>query len=110
QAAASGDRSSIEALLADDVRMVSDGGGKVPSFQRVLEGSHRIANLYWVTGRRLAGRVDWRIARINGETGLVRYVDGQPESAQAFVTDGQRIVAIYSIRNPDKLAGIPPLH
>lgn len=110
QAAASGDRSSIEALLADDVRMVSDGGGKVPSFQRVLEGSHRIANLYWVTGRRLAGRIDWRIARINGETGLVRYVDGQPESAQAFVTDGQRIVAIYSIRNPDKLAGIPPLH
>jgi RNA polymerase sigma-70 factor (ECF subfamily) len=109
QAASSGDRSAIRALLADEVRLVSDGGGKVPSFQRVLEGGHRIANLYWVTGRRLAGRCAWRLVLINGETGLVRYVDGQPESALAFVTDGARIVAIYSIRNPDKLAAIAPL-
>jgi RNA polymerase sigma-70 factor (ECF subfamily) len=57
----------------------------------------------------LAGRSAWRLVRINGETGLVRYVDGQPESALAFVTDGARIVAIYSIRNPDKLAAIAPL-
>jgi RNA polymerase sigma-70 factor (ECF subfamily) len=33
-------------------------------------------------------------------------VDGQIESAQAFVTDGERIVAIYAVRNPDKLVGI----
>ena len=109
KAASSGDRTAIKALLADDVSLVSDGGGKVPSFGRVLAGGHRIANLYWVTERRLAGRIAWRLARINGETGLVRYVDGQPESAQAFVTDGAHIVAIYSIRNPDKLASIAPL-
>ncbi len=110
RAASSGDRSAIKALLADDVSLVSDGGGKVPSFGRVLAGGHRIANLYWVTQRRLSGRIAWRLAHINGETGLVRYVDGHPESAQAFVTDGTRIVAIYSIRNPDKLASIAPLH
>ena len=109
QAAASGDRSAIEALLAEDVSLVSDGGGKVPSFARVLTGGRRIANLYWVTQRRLAGRIDWRLVRINGETGLVRYVDREPESALAFVTNGSRIVAIYSIRNPDKLASIAPL-
>ena len=110
QAAESGDRSAIQALLADDVRLVSDSGGKVPSIRHMLVGGHRIANLYWVTQRRLAGRVAWRLVRLNGETGLVRYVDGQPESAQAFVTDGTRIAAIYSIRNPDKLASIAPLH
>jgi RNA polymerase sigma-70 factor (ECF subfamily) len=46
------------------------------------------------------------MATINGEPGLLRYIDGQLESAQAFVTDGERIVAIYAVRNPDKLARI----
>jgi RNA polymerase sigma-70 factor (ECF subfamily) len=36
-------------------------------------------------------------------------VDGQLESAQAIVTDGERIVAIYAVRNPDKLVGLPAL-
>jgi RNA polymerase sigma-70 factor (ECF subfamily) len=76
----------------------------------VLRGGDRIANLYWATSRRLAGKVTYRMARINGEAGLLRYVHGELESAQAFVTDGDRIVAIYTVRNPEKLAGIPSLH
>jgi len=48
----------------------------------------------------------YRIATINGEPGLLRYVDGQLESANAVVTDGERIVAIFGVRNPDKLAKI----
>jgi RNA polymerase sigma-70 factor (ECF subfamily) len=36
-------------------------------------------------------------------------VDGALESAQAFATDGERIVGIYVVRNPDKLARIAPL-
>ena len=43
------------------------------------------------------------MALINGEPGRLRYVYGRIESAQAFVTDGERIVAIYAVRNPDKL-------
>lgn len=110
QASASGERSAIQALLADDVELVGDGGGKVPSFFKVLRGALRIANLYWVVGRRHAGRIEYRLAQINGEPGLLRFIDGQIESAQAFVTDGARIVAIYAVRNPDKLAHIPARH
>ncbi len=106
-AAQGGDRAALQALLADDVQLVSDGGGKVPSFGKVLRGTLRIANLYAVLKRRHA--VAYRLASINGEPGLVRYLDGRLESAQAFVTDGARIVAIYTVRNPDKLGGIPPL-
>jgi len=109
QAARSGERAAMKALLADDVQIVGDGGGKVPSIFKVLHGADRIANLYWALARRLKDQVDYRIAQINGEAGLLRYVDGRLESAQAFVTDGERIVAIYAVRNPDKLAGIPPL-
>lgn len=106
-AARSGQREAIKALLADNVQIVGDGGGKVPSFMKILRGAHRIANLYWALWKKHPDRVVYRTAQINGEAGLLRYVDGRLESAQAFVTDGERIVAIYAVRNPDKLAGIP---
>jgi len=106
-AARSGEREAIQALLADNVQIVGDGGGKVPSFMKILHGAHRIANLYWALWKKNPGQVVYRMAQVNGEPGLLRYVDGRLESAQAFVTDGERIVAIYAVRNPDKLASIP---
>src|SRR5690606_27802235 len=103
-----GDREAIQGLLADDVELVGDGGGKVPSIHKVLRGAHRIANLYWAVSKRLRPeQVSYRMVRINGEPGLLRYIDGRLESAQAFVTDGERIVAIYAVRNPDKLPDLP---
>lgn len=106
-AARSGQTEAIRALLADDVQLVGDGGGKVPSFMEILRGAHRIASLYGELWKRHPDRVVYRMAQVNGEPGLLRYVEGRLESAQAFVTDGERIVAIYAVRNPDKLAGIP---
>ena len=108
-AARGSDRAAMKALLSDGVQLVSDGGGKVPSFAKVLEGADRIVNLYWATALRLGDQVAYRITLINGEPGLLRYVGGQLESAQTFTPDGERILAIYTVRNPDKLAGIPPL-
>jgi len=46
------------------------------------------------------------LADINGEPGLLRYLEGKLESAQSFVIDGTRIHAIYVVRNPDKLKDI----
>ncbi|AKJ31847.1 RNA polymerase subunit sigma-24 [Caldimonas brevitalea] len=107
QAARSGEREAIKALLSDDVQVIGDGGGKVPSFLHVVRGADRIANLYWAAAKRHA-QDDWvyRMAQINGEPGLLRYLNGRLESAQAFVSDGEQILAIYAVRNPDKLAGI----
>jgi RNA polymerase sigma-70 factor (ECF subfamily) len=107
RAAQSGKREEIHALLAENVQALGDGGGKVPTFDKVLLGIDRITNLYWAQVLRLKDQVAYRMATINGEAGLLRYMNGQLESAQAFVTDGERIVAIYTVRNPDKLAGIP---
>lgn len=105
-AARSGQRDAIKALLAGNVELVGDGGGKVPSFGQVLRGADRITNLFWALSKRLGDGVSYRLVMINGEPGLLRYVDGQLESAQALVTDGERITAMYVVRNPDKLAGI----
>jgi RNA polymerase sigma-70 factor (ECF subfamily) len=105
-AARSGERDAMKALLAEDVQVVGDGGGKVPSFMEVVRGAERITNLYWAFSKRWGEAVRYELAWINGEPGLLRFVNGELESAQALVTDGERIVAIYAVRNPDKLAGI----
>jgi len=107
QAAASGDRAAMKALMADEVSLVSDGGGKAKSFLRVLHGAGRVAGVYWSLEHAFPGRVAYRQARVNGEPGLLRYVEGKLESAHAFIVDEGRIVAAFVIRNPDKLLGLP---
>ncbi|CAA9437767.1 MAG: RNA polymerase ECF-type sigma factor [uncultured Ramlibacter sp.] len=105
-AAQSGQRAAIRALLADDVLTLGDGGGKVSAVAGGMRGGERVTNLYWAHALRLGPRLQYRIASINGEPGLLRFVDGQLESANAVVTDGERIVAIYAVRNPDKLVNV----
>jgi RNA polymerase sigma-70 factor (ECF subfamily) len=105
-AARSGDRAAIRALLDENAQAIGDGGGKVPSVPGGMHGAERVTNLYWAQARRYGPRLDYRIATINGEPGLLRFIDGRLESAQAVVTDGSRIVAFYVVRNPDKLARV----
>ncbi|MGR4868673.1 RNA polymerase sigma-70 factor [Variovorax sp. LARHSF232] len=104
QAAMKGDLAGLKAALAEDVELVGDGGGKVPSFGKVLRGRDRLAHLYFAVARRAAGRMRMVLAEVNGMPGLLRYVDGQLESVQSFETDGERILRIHTQRNPDKLS------
>jgi RNA polymerase sigma-70 factor (ECF subfamily) len=106
EAAQTGQRAAIRALLAEDVMTIGDGGGKVPSVAGGMRGAERVTNLYWAHALRLGPRLQYRIATINGEPGLLRYIDGQLESANAVVSDGERILAIYAVRNPDKLVNV----
>jgi hypothetical protein len=69
-----GDRAAIKALLSDEVKYVSDDGGKVPSFLKIIAGADCIANLYWAQYRHLFDQVSYRLASINGEPGLLRQV------------------------------------
>ncbi|MDR9839509.1 RNA polymerase sigma factor SigJ [Herbaspirillum huttiense] len=106
QAVQSGQREAMLGLLAEDARLIGDGGGKVASFPHPLAGGERISWLYYANVRRFARRIVYRAAWINGSPGLLRYVDGALESAQVLESDGLRIHAIYVVRNPDKLAAI----
>ena len=107
QAAASGDRAAMKAMMAADVQLVADGGGKVNSFLHILHGAGRVAGVYWALEHQNPAQVAYRSALINGEPGLLRYVSGKIESAQSFIVDGGRIVAVFIMRNPDKLTTAP---
>jgi RNA polymerase sigma-70 factor (ECF subfamily) len=107
QAATNGDRAAMKAMMSDEVQLVSDGGGKVTSFRRMLQGAGRVAGVYWSLEHQFPAQVAYRAARINGAPGLLRYVAGKIESAQSFIVDEDRIVAVFVMRNPDKLTGAP---
>ena len=109
-AAARGSLQELKALMAEDVELIGDGGGKVQTFSKMLRGSQRLAQLYFALWRRLGPAVRMELVEINGEPGLLRFVDGALESAQTFEIEDERIVRIRAQRNPDKLAHIARLY
>ena len=102
-AANRGDRDELISLFASDAVMTSDGGGKATAVHRPLLGAQRIAFLWYAVARHVAGRAQRRIVYANGEPAVATYYHGRLHSVASIETDGERIHAIYSIANPDKL-------
>lgn len=105
EASQRGDRAAITALLTDDARLVSDGGGKVTAALRPLTGSTRIARLYWAVARRGAV-VDAQLGWVNGEPAILRFAHGRLHSLTLAVSDGERISEVLTLMNPDKLHAV----
>jgi RNA polymerase sigma-70 factor (ECF subfamily) len=112
EAAGQGDLAGLEALLAHDVVLTGDGGGKAPALARSLLGRNRVARAL-VNWARLAGRlrgVTLRHVEVNGDPGAL-YLDAQQRLIAVValdIADGQ-ITGIRSIVNPDKLAHLGPV-
>ena len=111
-AAEQGDLAGLEALLAHDVELTGDGGGKAPAIARSLHGRSRVAQAV-VAWFRLSGRipgVSVRLVEVNGGPGAL-YLDEQQRliGVWAFDIAGGRIASIGAIVNPDKLAHLGPL-
>jgi len=104
------DQEALIGLFAADAEWTSDGGGKTAAASKVLHGGGRIAKLIAGVGRQLArnysGRIEFRLAPVNGESGLVMCLDGRPIWILSIETDGLRILAGYVVLNPDKLGRI----
>ena len=106
KALTSGDFDTLKSLLAESAELIGDGGGKVPSFAAPMLGGQRIAQLFLATDIRYRTGQRIELASMNGQWGLLRFIEGSLESAQAYETDGERIVRIHVQRNPEKLARI----
>jgi RNA polymerase sigma-70 factor (ECF subfamily) len=111
-AAEQGDLAGLEALLAHDVKLTGDGGGKAPALARSLHGRTRVARtvINWLRlGERLPG-VSLRPVEINGGPGAL-VLDAQQRLIGVMALDiayGQ-ITSISSIANPDKLVHLGPV-
>ena len=103
-ALASDDKDAMLSLFAPDATFVSDGGGKVPAARNILEGPDRIVRFLMGLERKYCGMVTHEIVELNGEPAIASYRDGVVRLATAFETDGERILGVYRVLNPDKLA------
>ncbi|MGW7451807.1 RNA polymerase sigma-70 factor [Streptomyces sp. NPDC054787] len=106
-----GDVDGLQNLLAADVQMVGDGGGKAPQLARAVVGAQKVARLLgsafpWL----LRIDVTFEPHEINGQPGaLFRDRDGRILYAMALEVQGGRIQAIRSVLNPDKLTHLGPV-
>ncbi|WP_380872894.1 RNA polymerase sigma factor SigJ [Sphingomonas sp. DBB INV C78] len=104
-ASRSGDMSALGTMLADDVSMHADGGGKRPAADKLVIGARQVVQLHKALAV-LYGKHGSTLVHtglINGLPGIVtREADGELQTT-AFEIEGDRITAIYVMRNPDKL-------
>ena len=111
RAFASGDGSALTALLASDVGMWSDGGGKVSAARRPLVGRSEVLNFLIGVQRTaetagLTRHASLTIEDVNSEPALVLRIAQRLESVFVLSIEDETISAIRVVRNPDKLAHI----
>jgi RNA polymerase sigma-70 factor, ECF subfamily len=104
-ASRSGDMKALGAMLAADVSLHADGGGKRPAaaapifgFDAVMNAHEHLARLFRENGSKLV-----RAGFVNGLPGFITLeADGELSTTALDIEDG-KIAAIYVVRNPDKL-------
>jgi len=105
-----GDLAGLEALLAHDVEMIGDGGGKVPAITEPLRGRSRVANMLINSLIARRPELSSQLVEVNGGPGAL-FVDEQDRVLAVWAIEiaGGVITQVSSIVNPDKLAHLGPV-
>ncbi len=100
-----GDIEAFIDLLAPDVVMYGDGGGKAPAARTPIHGREQVARLLRGLARQAERWIaEVRPAQVNGQPGVIAYDrDGTLFGVIAFDYAGGQVQAIRSQINPDKL-------
>ena len=109
-AVASGDVKQLAELLRDDAVAITDGGGRKFAALNPVIGADKVARFFiGIAGKTAAQDQAMRVepAAINGAAGALLYLDGELDLTLSMAIDGDKIAAIYVVRNPDKLRHLP---
>ncbi|MFE6524464.1 RNA polymerase sigma-70 factor [Streptomyces sp. NPDC057794] len=105
-AAAEGDLEGLMELLAPDVRLVGDSGGKARAPLRVLESADKVSRFLIGAARKGVQDLSVRFLELNGGPAVLMLSGGTPDAVfQLDVAEG-RVQAVYVVRNPDKLRSL----
>lgn len=98
------DKSALLALVAEKASWTSDGGGRTRAALKVIRGRERVVRFALAVLGRLVDQLAFEKIAVNGEPALAIRVDGKLFSIITVRTDGLRILDVYTVLNPDKLA------
>jgi RNA polymerase sigma-70 factor (ECF subfamily) len=102
------DRDALLAIFAEEATLTSDGGGKAKAAHKIVHGGASVVRFLLGVLRAVDDGLALEKIVVNGETGIAVRVDGRLVSVMSLAMDGQRILGVYSVLNPDKLHGVPP--
>jgi RNA polymerase sigma-70 factor (ECF subfamily) len=108
-ATVNGDMNGLISLLAKDIVLYTDGGGKTTAVPQPVYGPTNVARLLSMALKKFAENVVIRRAQINGQPGILGYINGIAETAVIVDIAAGRIQNVYIVRNPDKLTRVPLL-
>ncbi len=97
-----GDVAALESILAEDVQLWSDGGGKVHAAPKPLYGRDIVLR-YLKGTRQILSAATLRIEQINGDPGIVIDIHGRVFGVVMLTFDGDELREIRNIINPEKL-------
>jgi len=108
EAVTSGNIAGLAELLREDAVAITDGGGRKTAARNPITGADKIARFFIGLAAKNADHVI-RVepAMINGAIGALLYLDGELDHTMSMAIDGDKIAAIYVVRNPDKLRHVP---
>lgn len=91
-------------LLAADITLWSDGGGKVKALLKPMQGVEKVARFLIALRRsKLIPNYDTQLAKVNGQIGVIYSLRGIVQNVVALEIVDRQIYSIYFVRNPDKL-------
>ena len=108
EAVTSGDVARLAELLREDAVAITDGGGRKTAARNPIQGADKIARFFIGLAAKNAGHeIRVEPAMINGAIGALLYLDGELDHTMSMAISGEKIAAIYIVRNPDKLRHLP---
>ncbi|MFD0426207.1 RNA polymerase sigma factor SigJ [Streptomyces parvus] len=106
-AASGGGIEQLLALLAPDVRLVTDGGGKAKAALRVIETADKVGRFLFAVADEVDPDGEVRVMELNGGPAVVFFTGGKADTVFQIEVSQGVIQCAYIIRNPDKLSGLP---
>ena len=101
-----GDMDAVLARLAPDVVCITDGGANRYAARRPVVGPTRVARFLTSLAQRYRNEMTTEHATINGETGVIAWLNGEMDFVAAFEMADGLVRTVRVVRNPDKLRRI----
>lgn len=99
------DPTALKEILHHDVIMYSDGGGKVAAAVVPVRGPEKIINFLTSTVKNVLNMFELKTVMVNGSAGalLINKATGRTDTICTLETDGNKIIGLYFVRNPEKI-------